>query len=379
MSTRTACGAIAATSRTGMWHNRRKPAENDIWEDVMQDRGIRRGLVVSALTIALSLAGAASPAGAAEKVKMSTFQANLCCFTVYVAKQLGLFDKHGVDVDLVYGTGIQVTNIMVSGSADVGAFAVEHGVAVAAKGQDLKLLVLNEQLPPLGLIVRNDVPTPNAGKPYPQMVRDLKGLKIGISSAGASTDTTLQYLLREAGLDPKKDVSIIPVGDPNTMLAALKNGVIDGAMAVEPTQTIALHGIKIAKMVVDVQGGGAPLFKEYAYNGMWVRSAFLKDRPQAARGIVAAVVEAEQAINDPARIDDIMKVGTATIKGMEPDLLRGYLEQYRSIFRPVATEKGIENVNMLLKSGNLIPQTMPYDRIVATEFMPREFSLPKTH
>src|SRR5262249_27511619 len=231
----------------------------------------------------------------------------------------------------------------------------------------------------LGLIVRNDVPMRHAGKPYPQMVRDLKGLKIGISSAGASTDTTLQYLIREAGLDPKKDVSIIPVGDPNTMLAALKNGVIDGAMAVEPTQTIALHGIKIAKMVVDVQGGGAPLFKEYAYNGMWVRSAFLKDRPQAARGIAAAVVEAEQAINDPARINDIMKVGTATIKGMEPDLLRGYLEQYRSIFRPVATEKGIENVNMLLKSGNLIPQTVPYDRIVATEFMPREFSVPATH
>jgi len=64
---------------------------------------------------------------------------------------------------------------------------------------------------------------------------------------------------------------------------------------------------------------------------------------------------------------------------MEPDLLRGYLEQYRSIFRPVATEKGIGNVNMLLKSGNLIPQTVPYDRIVATEFMPREFSVPATH
>src|SRR5215471_10799630 len=166
----------------------------------MQDRRTRvgfwrRSLVAGALAAAVSLAFAAPPAAAAEKVKMSTFQANLCCFTVYVAKQLGLFDKHGVDVDLVYGTGIQVTNIMVSGSADVGAFAVEHGVAVAAKGQDLKLLVLNQQLPPLSLIVRNDVPTPNAGKPYPQMVRDLKGLKIGISSAGASTDTTLQYLI----------------------------------------------------------------------------------------------------------------------------------------------------------------------------------------
>src|SRR5712675_1260221 len=133
---------------------------------------------------------------------------------------------------------VLVAAVLAASPAEVGAFAIEHGVAVSSKGQDLKLLVVNQQLPPLSLILRNDVPTPNAGKPYPQMVRDLKGLKIGISSAGASTDTVLQYLLREAGLDPKKDVSIIPVGDPNTMLAALKNGVIDGAMAVEPTQTI---------------------------------------------------------------------------------------------------------------------------------------------
>jgi ABC-type nitrate/sulfonate/bicarbonate transport system substrate-binding protein len=112
---------------------------------------------------------------------------------------------------------------------------------------------------------------------------------------------------------------------------------------------------------------------------MFVRPAFLKDRPQAARGIVAAVVEAEQAINDPARIEDIMQVGATYIKGMEPALLREYIERYRSIFRPVATEKAMENVNTLLRSGNLIAQTVPYDRIVATEFMPREFALPKTH
>src|ERR1700684_1884067 len=83
---------------------------------------------------ALSLGLACAPAGATEKVKLSTFQANLCCFTVYVAQGLKLFEKHGVDVEIVYGTGIQSANIMISGSAEVGAFAIEHGVAVSSKG-----------------------------------------------------------------------------------------------------------------------------------------------------------------------------------------------------------------------------------------------------
>src|ERR1700719_735222 len=85
---------------------------------------------VAGLLAALLVALASAPVNAGEKVKMSTFQANLCCFTVYVAQHLKLFEKHGVDVELVYGTGIQAANIMISGSAEVGAFAIEHGVAV---------------------------------------------------------------------------------------------------------------------------------------------------------------------------------------------------------------------------------------------------------
>jgi hypothetical protein len=49
------------------------------------------GLLVAALSLVL-----APGLVCAEKVKMSTFQANLCCFTVYVAKHLKLFEKHGV-------------------------------------------------------------------------------------------------------------------------------------------------------------------------------------------------------------------------------------------------------------------------------------------
>ena len=329
--------------------------------------------------VVVALATVASPVVAADKVRMSVFQGNFCCFPVYVAQHMKLFEKHGVEVELVYGTGIQVTNIMVSGSAEFGAFAVEHGLTVASKGQDVKLIVLNQVLPPLSLIVRNEVPTPNADKPFPQMVRDLKGLKLGISTVGASTDTALQYLLREAGLDPKKDVTIVPVGDPNTMLAALKNGLVDGAMAVEPTQTAAMLGVKIAKMVVDLESGqGGPIFREYAYNGVFARTATLKDRPQAARAIVAAIIEAEHLINDPSRIDDMLQVAAAHMRGLEPALVRTYLEKYRSIFAPVATAKGIDNVNQLLLAGSLVAQPVPYDRIVAQDLMPRDFSPSKT-
>ena len=144
----------------------------------------------------------ASPSQALDKVRISAFQGAFVNLPLYVAQAFKLFEKHGVEAELLYGTGIQVTNIMVGGSSDFGAFAIEHGVTIIGKGQDVRLLVVNQSLPPYGIIVRNDVPTPNIDKPYPAMIKDLKGLKLGITTIGAGTDTALRYLLHQAGIEP---------------------------------------------------------------------------------------------------------------------------------------------------------------------------------
>jgi NitT/TauT family transport system substrate-binding protein len=340
-------------------------------------RGLTRRVPSLAAAGIMAMVLHAAPAMALEKVTMSVFQSNFCCFAVYVAKHLKLFEKHGVDVELVYGTGIQVANIFVSGSADAGAFAVEHGVTVSSKGQDLKMIVLEQQLPPLSLIVHNDVPTPNADKPYPQNIKDMKGLKLGISGRGASTDTALRFMLREAGLDPERDVTIMPVGDPGTMLASLKNKVIDGAMAVEPTQTAAVLSLKIAKPVVDIEAGGGPaVFHPYAYNGVFVHTAFIQAHPDTARAIVAAMIEACQVINDPARMIDLMDVAAVYMKGSDPAVVKAYLDKYRSNYEPVATRTGVENVSTMLVAAKTIEKAVPYEQIVATEFMPHEDGAP---
>src|SRR2546421_436529 len=145
---------------------------------------------------------------AQEKVTIAAFQGSFVNFPMYVAKDLKLFEKHGANVELVYATGGQVTTMLVSGATDMAGVSVENGLAVAAKGQDVQLIVLNQTTPPFTLIVRNEINLPNAGKPYPAMLKDLKNLKIGISNRGASSDHVLQFLIREAGLDPKSDVKI---------------------------------------------------------------------------------------------------------------------------------------------------------------------------
>ncbi len=327
--------------------------------------------------LSLLLAVWATPSYALDKIKISGFQGAFVALPLYVAQAFKLFEKHGVEAELIYGTGIQVTNILLGGSSDFGAFAIEHGITILGKGQDLKLLVVAQSLPPYGVVVRNEVPTPNIDKPYPEMLKDLKGLKIGITTFGAGTDTALRYLLRQVGLQPS-DVRIVPVGGQAQQVAGLKNGQIDGAIAVEPAQSEAIQGLKIAKMVLDIQGGHGPeIFRDYAYNGVWTTGAFLQKYPERARAVVAAVVDAETMINDPAHREEVAKVAIDNMRGFDPTLLRGFLDKYRSIFQPLATPKQIQNVETFLHEAEMLNGAIPYEKVVAADLMPKNFNPPR--
>jgi NitT/TauT family transport system substrate-binding protein len=320
-----------------------------------------------------------APSQALDKVGISAFQGSFVALPLYVAKEYKLFEKHGLDAELIYGTGIQVTNILVGRSADYGAFAIEHGVNLIGKGQDLKLLVVCQSLTPYGLIVRNDVPTPNIDKPYPEMLKDLKGLKLGVSTFGAGTDTMLRYLLDQAGIKPS-EVQILPVGGPGPQVAGIKNGTIDGAMSYEPAQSEAVQGLKIAKMVLNLEAGQGPeIFRDYAYNGLWTTGAYLKTHAEQARALVAVIVDAEVMINDPAQTDRVFKVAVDNMRGIPPELLRTYIEKYRQIYRPVATPTQIGHVETYLQGAGLLKDSVPYDKVVATEVMPKEFNPPAGH
>jgi sulfonate transport system substrate-binding protein len=332
-----------------------------------------------AALLLLAVLAWSAPSQALDKVKISAFQGSFVALPLYVAKEYKLFEKHGLDVELIYGTGIQVTNILVGRSADYGAFAIEHGINLIGKGQDLKLLVVCQGLTPYGLIVRNDVPTPNIDKPYPEMLKDLKGLKLGVSTLGAGTDTMLRFLLDQAGIKPS-EVQILPVGGPGPQVAGIKNGTLDGAMSYEPAQSEAVQGLRIAKMILDLEGGQGPeLFRDYAYNGLWTTGAYLKTHGDQARALVAAIVDAQAMINDPAQTDKILKVAVDNMRGIEPELLRTYIEKYRQIYGPVGTPKQIVHVETYLQGAGLLKDPVPYDKVVATDVMPREFNAPAGH
>jgi NitT/TauT family transport system substrate-binding protein len=335
--------------------------------------------VALALGLGVAAAGLSPQRAAAQaqpvKVKIAVLQAAFVYFTTYVAEAQGFYKKHGLDAELVYfRSGNETTTAIVSGSTEFGAVATEHILQVREKGIVLKAIVANLLDSPYTLIVRNEVPLPHAAAGYPEVIRDLKGLRLGVTGFGASTDFTLRFVTAQAGLNPDKDVTIIATGGVTTTLAALEKGDIQGFMAFEPIQSQAIYGLKVAKPVLDVRKGEGPaLFRPYAYNSMAAREDYLNANPDVARRMVQAIVDTERFIQDPANFEQVVAVAGTYFKGFDPKLLRQILKDSIGAYKPVITREAMDNINSLLVFAKLIKKPVPFEDVVDTRFAPTAF------
>ena len=138
----------------------------------------------------------------------------------YIAKDAKLFEKNGLDVELVLlrGSG-QTSQAMVAGSLFASSVALPAVMLANLNGADLVNVAHGIAVQGSKLMVRPEI----------RKVEDLKGKKIGISSLGSAGDLLFGYVLRKYGIDTTRDVFWLAVGNTGERLQALLNGAVDAA------------------------------------------------------------------------------------------------------------------------------------------------------
>ncbi len=155
---------------------------------------------------------------AQERIKLS-YSALDSNMVWYVAKEKKIYQKYGLDADLVFipSTTTSVA-ALVSGDVKVGN-ASGGGVASAVVGgADLIMVACTINTLPYELVVQESV----------KSAADLKGKNIGISRIGSASDVAARVLIKALGLEPMKDVPIIQVGGSPERAAAFRTGKIIG-------------------------------------------------------------------------------------------------------------------------------------------------------
>jgi NitT/TauT family transport system substrate-binding protein len=148
----------------------------------------------------------------------------------YIAKDAKLFEKNGLDVELVLlrGSG-QTSQAMVAGSLFASSVALPAVMLADLNGADLVNVAHGIAVQGSKLMV----------KPEIRKIEDLKGKKIGISSLGSAGDLLFGYVLRKYGIDTQRDVFWLAVGNTGERLQALLNGAVDAADLTYPADAQA--------------------------------------------------------------------------------------------------------------------------------------------
>ncbi len=243
-----------------------------------------RRLVVAGAAVAL-MSGAAL---AQMKVTVAIGGAAcLCYLPTVLAKQLGEYEKAGVNVEMVdFKGGSQALTAVLGGSADVVSGYFDHCVNLAAKNQHMQAFVVYDRYPGLALVVG---PKQTATI---KSVKDLDGKRIGVSAPGSSTDYFVKFLLKKNGVDPN-NVGIIGIGLGATAIAAMEQGSVDAAVMLDPAVTLLqgknkdlriLSDTRTQKDTIDVFGG------EYPGGALYTRADWITKHPKETQALTNAIV-----------------------------------------------------------------------------------------
>lgn len=243
-------------------------------------RGLMAGL--AALTLTTGAAFAQS------KITIAIGgSACLCYLPTVLAKQLGEFEKAGLNVDTVdFKGGSQSLTAVLGGSADVVSGYFDHCVNLAAKNQALQAFVVYDRYPGFALVV-----SPKQTGTI-KSIKDLAGKKIGVSAPGSSTDFFLKFMLRKNGVDAD-GVGVIGVGLGASAVAAMEQGSVDAAIMLDPAITLLqgknkdltiLADTRTQKDTLDVFGG------EYPGGALYTKAEWIAAHPKETQALTQAML-----------------------------------------------------------------------------------------
>ncbi|RDV05045.1 ABC transporter substrate-binding protein [Undibacter mobilis] len=211
----------------------------------------------------------------------------LCYLPTMLAKQLGEFEKAGLNVEVVdFKGGSQSLQAVMGGSADVVSGYFDHTVNLAAKGQNLQSFVVYDRYPGFALVV-----SPKHTATI-KSIKDLAGKKVGVSAPGSSTDFFLKYMLSKNGVDPNS-IGVIGVGLGATAIASMEQGEIEAAIMLDPAITVLAGRHKDLKILSDTRTAHDTLQVfggEYPGGALYTKADWIKSHEKEVQAMTNAII-----------------------------------------------------------------------------------------
>ena len=201
----------------------------------MQTRVItKRNFCLVTSVFLLVFVAATKLAQAQERTRVALSVRNVVFLPFYYAKDTKIYDKYGLNVELIQmRSDLQLAGL-VSGEIDFVPSSGPAAKAIAG-GMPLKALAVLYQAPLFSLVSPANVAS----------VKELEGKKVAVSRIGSESHRYATLMIEHGGADPKK-ITFIQTGSTSVSLTAIQQGSVNAAVLSPPfTGIMAEKGYKI--------------------------------------------------------------------------------------------------------------------------------------
>jgi len=158
-----------------------------------------------------------------EKVRIAIATNSLAFMVPFVAKDRGLYLKHGSDVELIQMRPNIAMAALLGGDIHY-AELIGSVIRSAARGLPVRAISTGIKAPFFTIIAQNKY----------KNIKELKGATIGLTSIGGTNHISTRMTLRHFGFDPDRDMKFLAIGDEKLVYDAFKFGRIDAVVLAPP-------------------------------------------------------------------------------------------------------------------------------------------------
>ena len=292
-----------------------------------------------------------------QKITLAEVTHSIFYAPQYVAIEQGYFEEVGIDVELILTSGAdKVTAAVLSKDADIGFCGSEGTIYVYNGGEKdyLKTFAQLTQKDGSFLVSREKI------KDF--KLEDLEGKTVLGGRAGGMPEMTLEYALKQNGIDPKKDVEIDTSVDFAAMGGAFIGGQGDFVTLFEPNALeIEKEGYGYVVASIGELGGVVP------YTSYSARISFLEENKELINNFTKAIQKGIDYVHNHTD-EEVAKAIINQFPDTSLEDIAKVVKRYRDIDAwPKTTDFSEDSFNHLqdiMIDNGAIDKKVPYDKLM---------------
>ena len=264
-----------------------------------------------------------------EKIRLGYSGTGLSNYALEMGKRLGIFRRNGIDLEVVYvNSGSLLNQALIAGTFDVSLSQGSEAMLAKLHGADMRIVA----------VIANHFNHVYLAAPAITSFKQLKGKKVAVSRFGSGSHFQTNLALKDGGLDPEKDVTVLQIGNSGARITAILSGAVDGTiMAADFVPKAKREGLNVLADLADTK-------IEYPFLSLHMMGSYIDRNLRLAKALIRGMSESIRALQtDTANAKVAIRVALKTDDTETIDYALSRSVRVLDV-RPYPTQAGIQTV-----------------------------------